>query len=117
MMLLLVRLTPYITAMAPRPKRAETGLADRGLMRHLESEDLATSSAEVARLWEDAYTELIELERKMLDRLHSVLPTLSAPARREAELTNLPMLVQHLQSFVYRRAWWRRRREELNGGG
>ena len=53
----------------------------------------------------------------MLDRLHSVLPTLSAPARREAELTNLPMLVQHLQSFVYRRAWWRRRREELNGGG
>ena len=51
-------------------------------MRHLESEDLATSSAEVARLWEDAYTELIELERKMLDRLHSVLPTLSAPARR-----------------------------------
>ena len=111
MMLLLVRFTPYITAMAPRPKRAETDRGDGGLTRHLESEDLATSSVEVARLWEDAYTELIDLERKMLERLHSVLPTLSAHARREAELTNLPMLVQHLQTFVYRRAWWRRRRE------
>jgi|SRR5438105_3271226 len=96
-------------------QRGGSGRDDGGLRQHLESEDLATSSVEVAKLWENTYTELIDLERKMLDRLHSVLPSLSESARREAEMTNLPMLVQHLQTFVYRRAWWRRRREELDG--
>jgi hypothetical protein len=95
--------------------RARNGRGDPGLNAHLESQDLNTNSAEVARLWETTYTELIELERKVLAKVQALLPNLSAAARREAELTNVPMMVEHLQTFTYRRAWWRRRREELDG--
>lgn len=67
----------------------------------------------MAQLWEQAYAELVEFEEKVLARLNDLLPTLSADARHEAELTNLPMIVQHLQGFRYRRAHWRQRLEEL----
>jgi hypothetical protein len=40
---------------------------------------------------------------------------LSHAARREAELTNLPMINEHLQTFKYRRAHWHERVESLNG--
>lgn len=83
------------------------------LQRHLESEDPETSSIEVAEAWERAYSELVDFEEKMLARLKDLLPTLSTDARHEAELTNLPMIVQHLQGFRYRRAHWRGRLEEL----
>ncbi len=105
--------------MSPRQRpgttRARNGRGDPGLNANLESEDLNTNSPEIARLWENTYTELIDLERKVLDKVQTLLPNMSAPARREAELTNVPMMVQHLQMFTYRRAWWRRRREELDG--
>lgn len=83
------------------------------LNRHLESENPATDSAAVARVWTLAYDELVAFEQKVLDRLQELMPTLGAEARREAELTNLPMIVQHLQTFKYRRATWRQRLEEL----
>jgi hypothetical protein len=44
-----------------------------------------------------------------------MLPKLSYAARREAELTNLPMINDHLQTFRYRRAHWKGRLEQLNG--
>lgn len=46
-----------------------------------------------------------------------MLPKLSHAARREAELTNLPMINEHLQTFKYRRAHWSERVESLNGQG
>jgi hypothetical protein len=44
-----------------------------------------------------------------------MLPKLSHAARREAQLTNLPMINDHLQGFRYRRAHWHARVETLNG--
>ena len=85
------------------------------LQRHLDAEDPDTSSIEVARLWVQAYDELVTFEERMLARLTEMMPTLSTAARKEAELTNLPMIVQHLQTFRYRRAHWRRRVDELDG--
>jgi hypothetical protein len=69
----------------------------------------------VARTWLKAYDQLVDFEERVLHRLHELLPTLSTEARQEAELTNLPMIVQHLQTFRYRRAHWRNRLQELNG--
>lgn len=85
------------------------------LKRHLESEDPATSSIEVARAWVAAYGELVEFEQTVLVRLQELMPGLSPDARHEAELTNLPMIVQHLQTFRYRHAHWRQRLQELDG--
>ena len=85
-------------------------------LRHSESEDLATMSVEVARFWQEAYDELVTMEEKLLGQLEAMLPRLSPAARREAELTNLPMINDHLQTFRYRRAHWKQRLEALNGG-
>jgi hypothetical protein len=72
-------------------------------------------SLEVARFWQEAYDELVRMEEKLLGQLESMLPRLSPAARREAELTNLPMINDHLQTFRYRRAHWRQRVDALNG--
>jgi hypothetical protein len=75
-------------------------------LKHMESEDLATVSADVARFWQEAYDELVKMEEQLLAQLEGMLPKLSYAARREAELTNLPMINDHLQTFRYRRAHW-----------
>ena len=84
-------------------------------LKHSESEDLTTLSADVARFWQDAYDELVNMEEALLAQLERMLPKLSPAARREAELTNLPMINDHLQTFRYRRAHWKARVEHLNG--
>jgi hypothetical protein len=81
----------------------------------MESEDLTTRSVEVARFWHSAYDELVRMEEQLLSQLEQMLPKLSHAARREAELTNLPMINEHLQTFKYRRAHWHERVESLNG--
>jgi hypothetical protein len=78
------------------------------------SEDLTTRSVEVARFWQSAYDELVRMEEQLLSQLEQMLPKLSRAARREAELTNVPMINEHLQTFKYRRAHWRERVESLN---
>ena len=75
----------------------------------METEDLTTLSIEVARFWQSAYDELVRMEERLLSQLESMLPKLSHAARREAELTNLPMINEHLQTFKYRRAHWSER--------
>jgi hypothetical protein len=84
-------------------------------LKHMESEDLTTQSVEIARFWHSAYDELVRMEEQLLRQLEQMLPKLSHAARREAELTNLPMINEHLQMFMYRRAHWHERVESLNG--
>ena len=81
----------------------------------MESEDLTTLSIEVARFWHGAYDELVTMEEHLLRQLEAMLPKLSQAARREAELTNLPMINDHLQTFKYRRAHWYQKMESLDG--
>jgi len=83
----------------------------------MESEDLTTRSVEVAPFWQAAYSELVNREEQLLGQLERMLPKLSSAARREAELTNLPMINDHLQTFKYRRAHWHQRVAELEGQG
>ena len=83
----------------------------------MESEDLSTLSIDAARFWHGAYDELVRMEEELLAQLESMLPRLSRAARREAEMTNLPMITEHLQTFKYRRAHWLERVESLNGKG
>jgi hypothetical protein len=81
----------------------------------MESEDLTTLSIEVARFRHGAYDELVRMEEQLLSQLEAMLPKLSPAARREAELTNLPMINEHLKTFKYRRAHWSERVESFNG--
>ena len=81
----------------------------------MESEDLTTQSVEIARFWHSAYDELVRMEEQLLSHLEQMLPKLSHAARREAGVTDLPMINEHLQMFKYRRAHWLERVGSLNG--
>ncbi len=114
MQILVLRRDKDASTMA-QPRRGG-GRKKPSALAHSESEDLATMSVEVARFWQEAYDELVQMEEKLLSQLEAMLPRLSPAARREAELTNLPMINDHLQTFRYRRAHWKQRLEALNGG-
>jgi hypothetical protein len=64
-------------------------------------------------MWETAYAELVDFEQKLMNRVHKRIPSLSEAARHEAELTDVPMIVEHLQTFKYRPAFWHGSRLEL----
>jgi len=100
---------------APRRSNSVAEAID-GVAAHVKREDTETASLEIARTWETAYAELVDFEAKLLDRVRKRLPALSEAARHEAELTNIPMIVEHLQTFKYRLSFWRRRRMELDKG-
>ena len=91
------------------------GSESAALDRHLETEDPSTISLEFAQAWDDTYRELVEAEEQMLAQLREILPRLSEGARREAELIDLPMIVQHLEIFKHRRGFWHERVLELTG--
>ncbi len=108
--------------MSPRRRevstRRSTSVSDATdrVAAHVQREDTETASVEIARTWETAYSELVDFESKLLNRVRKRLPVLSEAARHEAELTNIPMIVEHLQTFKYRLSFWRRRRMELEQG-
>jgi len=97
---------------ATRRRNSVTAASDH-VVEHVRREDPETASLEIARTWETAYSELVDFESKLLNRVRKRMPLLSAAARHEAELTNVPMIVEHLQTFKYRLQFWRRRRIEL----
>src|SRR5216684_7035246 len=113
-MQLLVRPEAKDCSAVPQPRRGG-GRRKASALKHMESEDLTTTSVAVANFWHSAYDELVRMEERLLSQLESMLPKLSQAARREAELTNLPMINEHLQMFKYRRAHWHERVESLNG--
>jgi hypothetical protein len=115
-MQILVRIQDKDASAVPQARRGG-GRKKSSALSHSESEDLATMSVEVARFWQSAYDELVRMEENLLAQLESMLPRLSPAAKREAELTNLPMINEHLQTFRYRRAHWKQRVDSLNGRG
>jgi len=115
-MQLLVRVQDKDASVVTQARRGG-GRKKPSALAHSESEDLATMSVEVARFWQGAYDELVRMEEQLLAQLEAMLPRLSPAAKREAELTNLPMINEHLQMFRYRRAHWKQRVEALNGHG
>jgi hypothetical protein len=81
--------------------------------RTIDGEDPNAQSPEAARQWLRAYAELFELEADMLDLLAERLPRMSDEARREAEETNLPVIVSQFERFRHRLNFWRKRRNQL----
>lgn len=115
-MQLLMRFEANTRGVMSQPRRGG-GRRKPSALKHMENEDLTTHSVAVARFWHDAYDELVRMEEQLLNQLEQMLPKLSKAARREAELTNLPMINEHLQTFKYRRAHWHERVKSLDGQG
>jgi hypothetical protein len=68
-----------------------------------------------ALYWRQIYTEILEMEEKVLERIRHLMAKQSAEGRREVELTNVPVVVAQAEKFRQRLGYWEARIHELNG--
>jgi hypothetical protein len=68
-----------------------------------------------ALYWQQIYTEILAMEEKVLDRIRQLMNTQSDEARREVELTNVPVVVAQAERFRQRLGYWDARVAQLDG--
>jgi hypothetical protein len=76
---------------------------------------LADATLEHAIYWRQIYTEILAMEEKVLDRIRQLMNTQSDVARREVELTNVPVVVAQAERFRQRLGYWEARVAQLDG--
>ena len=64
------------------------------------------SNLEQAVYWSQVYSEILAMEEKVLARIRELMLTQSATARREVELTNVPVVVAQAERFRQRLGYW-----------
>lgn len=69
-----------------------------------------------AAYWLQVYTEILEMEEGVLRRINDLMATQSAQARREVELTNVPVIESQVERFRQRLGYWKARSVELHDG-
>jgi hypothetical protein len=91
------------------PERPDIVAATRGGENSLgmsDEPDPMTATLEQALFWRNIYTEISTMEESVLDRIHQLMENQSPEARREVELTNVPVVVAQVERFRSRRALW-----------
>ena len=68
--------------------------------------DPATASLELALFWRKGYTEILTMEEAVLARIRALMADQSSEARREVELTNVPVVVAQADRFRIRLGFW-----------
>ena len=97
---------------AADPDRPDIVAATRGGDDSLGMEDEmapAKASLEQALFWRGIYTEILEMEESVLARIRQLMAKQSPQARREVELTNVPVVVAQVERFRARRGIWESR--------
>jgi hypothetical protein len=92
-----------------RLKRPDIAAATRGGDNSLgmdDEADPATASLEQAVFWRDIYTEILAMEEAVLARIHHLIAGQTPEARREVELTNVPVIVAQVERFRSRQGIW-----------
>jgi hypothetical protein len=90
----------------PRPDvRAQIRGAD--VKQAMEGEqDIETASLEQAVFWRDTYREILAMEESVMARVVELMAAQSATARREAELSNVPVIAAQVERFRSRLGYW-----------
>jgi hypothetical protein len=68
--------------------------------------DPANASLEQAVFWRNIYTEILAMEEAVLARIHHLMAGQTPEARREVELTNVPVIVAQVERFRSRGKLW-----------
>jgi hypothetical protein len=92
-----------------RPERPDIVAATRGGDNSLgmdDEADPATASLEQAVFWRNIYTEILAMEEAVLARIHQLMAGQTPEARREVELTNVPVIVAQVERFRSRQGIW-----------
>src|ERR1700736_6444459 len=98
------------------PRRPAAAAAIRGgdPEQGMETEaDPLTGTLEQAVYWRKIYGEIVVMEEGVLARIHELMAGQSPEARREAELSNVPVVFAQLARFKRRRGYWDRRIRQL----
>jgi len=102
----------------PKRPRPDIDAAKRGgdWVQRMEGEGLpGEASLEQAIYWRQVYSEILAMEEKVLERIRQLMLTQSETARREVELTNVPVVVAQAERFRQRLGYWTTRVQELKG--
>ncbi len=98
------------------PDRPDIAAAARGGDPHraMDGEgDPKTASLEQARYWQQVYVEILAMEEKVMERIQDLMASQSPHARREVELTNVPVVAAQAERFRQRLGFWTARVSEL----
>jgi hypothetical protein len=109
-----------MTRIATKRERPDVDAAERGgdWSQRMDGEGLpADSGMEQAVYWRQVYTEILAMEEKVLARIRQLMKTQSETARREVELTNVPVVVAQAERFRQRLGYWEARVQDLNSNG
>jgi hypothetical protein len=68
-----------------------------------------------ALYWRQIYTEILAMEESVLVRIRELMVAQSDQARREVELTNIPVVVAQAERFRRRLGYWEERVLQLGG--
>ena|ERR1700722_9673297 len=91
------------------PERPDIVAATRGGENSIgmdDEPDPATATIEQALFWRNIYTEILTMEEAVLNRIHQLMAGQSPEARREVELTNVPVVVAQVERFRARWGIW-----------
>jgi hypothetical protein len=92
-----------------------TGIRDGGWGQTIDGAGvLAASTLENALYWRQVYSEMLEMEEKVLARIDLLMDTQSEEVKREVELTNVPVVVAQADRFRQRLGYWEARITELD---
>ena len=96
----------------PKRLRPDVDAAERGgdWNQRMDGEGVpGDSSMEQAVYWKQVYTEILAMEEKVLARIRQLMETQSETAKREVELTNVPVVVAQAERFRQRLGYWEAR--------
>lgn len=92
-----------------------TAIRDAGWSQTIDGAGvLAASTLESALYWRQIYSEMLEMEERVLARIDLLMDTQSEEVKREVELTNVPVLVAQADRFRQRLGYWEARINELD---
>ncbi len=96
----------------PKRARPDVDAAERGgdWTKRMDGEGVPShANLEQAVYWSHVYTEILAMEEKVLARIRELMLTQSKTARREVELTNVPVVVAQAERFRQRLGYWNAR--------
>ena len=75
--------------------------------------DPKRASLQQALYWSQIYREILAMEEKVMDRIQRLMLKQSPEARREVELSNVPVVAAQAERFRLRLGFWMARVREL----
>ena len=75
--------------------------------------DPKSASMEQALYWRQIYREILAMEEKVMERIQQLMAKQSPQARREVEMSNVPVVAAQAERFRQRLGFWTARVQEL----